>query len=183
MSLQIFILGVLSEGHHHPYDLKKIFKKNNIDEVSMINDGKLYYNFDSLQKKGCIEMIEVVHEEGRPARTVYGITDKGREVLKEKIYKSLANFQGIRSIYSSVIFIKYTNLEKSAYLLGEQVSKLKEKITHYDQVWEQMEDTTPPALHLITDYTHNQMRVDLVWLEKVTKFVQDGLWLDGRSEF
>lgn len=154
-----------------------------MDEVSEINDGKLYYNFESLLKKGCIEKIEVVREENRPERTVYGITDKGKDVLKEKIYESFTNFKGIRSIYSSVIFLKHTDLDKSAYMLEEVVNKLKEKITHYDEVWNNIKDKTPPSVHLITDYTHNQMRIDLAWLERVVKFVQNGLQLDGRSEF
>lgn len=154
-----------------------------MDEVSEINDGKLYYNFDSLLKKGCIEKIEVIREENRPERTVYGITDKGREVLRDKIYESFTNFKGIRSIYSSVIFLKHTDLDKSAFLLEEVVNKLKEKIAHYDEVWNDLQDKTPPSVHLITDYTHNQMRIDLAWLEKVKKFVQDGLELDGRVEF
>jgi len=154
-----------------------------MDEVSEINDGKLYYNFESLLKKDCIEKIEVIREENRPERTVYGITDKGKEVLKEKIYESFTNFKGIRSIYSSVIFLKHTDLDKSAYLLDEVVNKMKEKIAHYDEIWNDLQDKTPPSVHLITDYTHNQMRVDLAWLEKVRKFVQDGLQLDGRAEF
>lgn len=177
MSLQIFILGVLSEGHHHPYDLKKIFKKNKMDEVSEINDGKLYYNFESLLKKGCIEKIEVVRDENRPEKTVYGITPKGKDILRDKIYDSFANFKSIRSIYSSVIFMKYTDLDKSAYLLDEVVKRLKEKIAHYDEVWASIQDKTPDSVHIIQDYTHNQMRVDLAWLEKVVQFVRNGLTL------
>lgn len=183
MSLQIFILGILSEGHHHPYDLKKIFKKNKMDEVSEINDGKLYYNFESLLKKGCIEKIKVIREENRPERTIYGITDEGKEVLKEKIYDSFVNFKDIRSVYSSVIFIKHTDLEKTTYLLEELIVKMKRKIAHYDEIWSEMQEKTPPSVHLITDYTHNQMRIDLKWLEKVKKFVQDGLQLGGKQEF
>lgn len=47
MSLQIFILGILSEGEHHPYDLKKQVLKP-LDNSFPINDGTLYYNFEVL---------------------------------------------------------------------------------------------------------------------------------------
>ena len=62
MSLQIFILGLLSEGEHHPYDIKKqVFKP--LENTITINDGTLYYNFEVLLKKGYIRKIKVVQSE------------------------------------------------------------------------------------------------------------------------
>ncbi|WP_042352894.1 PadR family transcriptional regulator [Bacillus massiliigorillae] len=172
MSLQIFILGVLSAGNHHPYDIKKMFKKNNIDELSKISDGTLYYNFESLLKQGCIEKIEVIRDENRPDKTTYGITAKGREALEQKIYNSFKNYTSISSLFSSTIFLKYVDTNKVAFLLEEIINKLKEKIERYDILWDEIHPDSTPAIHLIQSYTHNQMKVDLEWLERLLLFVR-----------
>lgn len=172
MSLQIFILGVLCAGNHHPYDIKKMFKRENIDELSKISDGTLYYNFETLHKQKCIEVIEVTREENRPNRTTYGITPKGREVLQQKIYDSFKNYTDIPSLFSSTLFLKHVDQQKIAYLIEENIAQLRQKIEQYEQLWSEIQAQTTPAFTLIQAYTHQQIKMDLEWLEQLLQHVR-----------
>ncbi|MFS0840999.1 PadR family transcriptional regulator [Paenibacillus sp. 1P03SA] len=173
MSLQIFILGILCEGNHHPYDIKKMFKKNNIEDVHKINDGTLYYNFDVLLKKGYIEKREVIREDNRPEKTTYGITPKGREFLEQEIYASFRNFTGVESLYSSTLFLQHADKNKLIFLIEEVIDKMRNRSEQQNQDWEAFKDKTPPSVHLIQDYVHNRMKLESEWLVKLLDFVKN----------
>ncbi|GED19528.1 hypothetical protein KGI01_12690 [Kurthia gibsonii] len=56
MLIQLFILGILSENNYHPYFIKKLFTNIvDIDPSFKLSDGKLYYHFDSLEKKDILK--------------------------------------------------------------------------------------------------------------------------------
>ncbi len=175
MSLQIFILGVLRSGHHHPYDIKKMFKQNVLDENSKINDGTLYYNFEVMLKKGYIEKIEVIRDDNRPEKTTYGITPLGKEHLQQEIYASFKNFTRVDSLYSAVLFLKYADPKKLVFLIQEAREKLENKIKNDVSFWETVQDKTPPPVHLIHDHSINQLQIDLKWLQKLEKHLLEQL--------
>ncbi|WP_068776678.1 PadR family transcriptional regulator [Paenibacillus sp. FJAT-26967] len=173
MSLQVFILGVLCAGNHHPYDIKKMFKRKNIDEIQKINDGTLYYNFDVLLKKGYIEKIEVTRDENRPQKTTYGITDAGRQALEQEIYTKFKNFTDVESLYSAALFIKHADPNKLAFLIEEGIEKLQGKIQHHHEIWLTIRDESPPIIHLIQDHTLSRIKLELDWLEKLLVHVKN----------
>lgn len=85
MSIQVFILCKLIEGNNYPYKLKKLLSHPiPFDEFGGLTESKLYYHFDSLAKHGFIETVEVIKEDHRPDKQVFGITNKGREELPKK---------------------------------------------------------------------------------------------------
>lgn len=87
MPIQIFILSKLIQGNNYPYKLKKeLSEKFPFGISSNLTESKLYYHFESLSKQGLIEPVEVIKEEKRPDKQVFAITEKGREILPEKIY-------------------------------------------------------------------------------------------------
>lgn len=173
MSLQVFILGILSEGNHHPYDIKKMFKRENMEDIHKITDGTLYYNFEALLKKGCIEKVEVTREDNRPEKTTYAITKKGKETLEQEIYGSFKNFKDIKSLYSPTLFLKHADPVKLAFLIEEGIENLKGKITRNKEEWDLLKDKTPPHVHLIQDYALSQLELDMGWLQKLLVYVQD----------
>lgn len=172
MSLRVFILGILCEGNHHPYDIKKMFKRDNMDDVYKINDGTLYYTFEVLLKKDCIEKIEVLRDENRPEKTTYGITDKGRTTLEQEIYTNFKNFKDIQSLYSSTLFLKHTDLTKLGFIIEEGIAKVRDKIQRNHDEWDTIANDTPQTVHLIQDHVLRQMELEVEWLEKLLVHVR-----------
>ncbi|CAH1199145.1 hypothetical protein PAECIP111893_01242 [Paenibacillus plantiphilus] len=127
MSLQIFILGLLSKEDLHPYSVKKMISKYTKD-VLEITDGNLYYNFDFLYKKGLIQKVQDVHGENRPSKTTYGITEEGRKALKENIYETFKHAKSIQLLYSSLLFIDLVDRSRLSYMVNETILEIKKKI-------------------------------------------------------
>ena len=170
MSLQIFILGTLSEGDHHPYDIKKLVLKALDNTLTSINDGTLYYNFQVLLKKGWIKKVEVVQSENRPEKTTYGITDVGRKALEEEIYAAFKNISDINSLYSSLLFLDKVDKNKIAYLIEEAIEKLNKKIQIIEQADPELTDIPlerREAVHLIVNHAHHSIKNDMNWLSKL----------------
>lgn len=127
LSLRIFILGMLNNEDHHPYDIKKFIAKHTMDQVPF-SDGNLYYNFDSLEKKGLIVKKQVVQSDNRPDKTTYGITDEGREHLREEIYAAFAEAKSVQTLYSSLPFLYLVDRNRLAGMVQEKLVKAREKI-------------------------------------------------------
>lgn len=173
MSLHIAILGLLSRGNHHPYDIKKMLLNMNMENIPHLNDGSLYYNFEVLRKKGYIEKLDVSREENRPNKTTYGITPLGREALEQKIYESFKDFTTIRELYASTCFIQYANPAKAAFLLEEIIEKLKKRLSQSETLWEGAQSIPKDkSIELIYEHGTGQLRLDIDWLEKLLAYVR-----------
>ncbi len=172
MSLKIFILGILCEGHRHPYDIKKIFKQENLAPEVRITDGTLYYQFEVLTKKKYIEKIMISREENRPERTLYGITELGREALVEMIYKSFRNFKDVGDLYPCILFIHHASRERVTVMLEECIEVVNKKIHRYEKVWNAVPPHSiehPVVLNakLLREHAMNRAKTDLEWLQMV----------------
>lgn len=175
MSLHIAILGILCEGNRHPYDIKKKLRGMNLENIPHLNDGSLYYNFEALRKKGCIEKLQVTREDNRPNRTTYGITPAGREALEQEIYDSFKNYTSIRGLYASVGFIKHANPAKVAFLVEEIIQKLEETLRRSEGLWDQAHARDIPfdgRAELIYDHASAQMKLEIDWLRKLLAYVR-----------
>lgn len=80
MPIQNAILGLLSWRSFTGYELKKIFADSAIFYWSG-NNNQIYKALVYLHAEGLVTQ-QVEYQENLPARKIYTITDKGREVLK-----------------------------------------------------------------------------------------------------
>ena len=91
MSMKLLILGLLMEKERHPYEMRQTMKDRHWNETFRLRDGSLYYAVDQLRGDGWIEAVGVIADpEGkRPDKTVYRITDQGRDAFLGLLYDQL----------------------------------------------------------------------------------------------
>ena len=80
MAIQHAVLALLSEGPGYGYELKAAFDKSVGPHRGALNIGHLYQVLDRLSRDGLATSHQVA-QDTRPDRTVYEITDAGREEL------------------------------------------------------------------------------------------------------
>jgi DNA-binding PadR family transcriptional regulator len=73
-------LAVLTEGHSHPYEIQRLFRERHKD-FAIGPPRALYHAIARLEQRGLVRAIETSREGRRPERTVYGITEEGREEI------------------------------------------------------------------------------------------------------
>jgi len=165
LSIQIFILGRLYEQDYHPYDIKKIIN-NGTEGMVRVTDGNLYYNFEALQKKGYIQKVNTIQNDNRPEKTNYAITEKGKEHLKEMIYKSFKKPEDVRSLFASLLFIKLVDVDKLIYSTVEIIENLEKQVDYLQShVPHPLPDYIEPDQHEIVgfmgEYTLDKKKVEL----------------------
>lgn len=79
--LALSVLELLDEEPMHPYEMAARMRLRHHDEFIRLNFGTLYHSVDVLEKKGWILPVEREKEGRRPERTIYKLTEAGREVL------------------------------------------------------------------------------------------------------
>ena len=81
--LALAVLSYLTEGPKHPYELGRLLREHGDDRSIKFNHGSLYMVVRQLAKAGFIVEQETTREGQRPERTVYALTDAGRNELRD----------------------------------------------------------------------------------------------------
>jgi DNA-binding PadR family transcriptional regulator len=93
--LGLIVLGTLIEEPMHVYRMQKLIEGRAKDRVVNVRArASLYQAIDRLLRLGLVEVRETVRGEARPDRTVYAITDAGRETAAEWLREMLATTSG-----------------------------------------------------------------------------------------
>ncbi|MBB4826374.1 DNA-binding PadR family transcriptional regulator [Sporosarcina luteola] len=175
MAIQIFILTQLMEEDTYPYKLKKqLAQLQPLESINGLTESKLYYHFESLAKQGFIETKEIIKEQHRPDKQVFGITEKGRDVLPKKIYKLFESADNIGDMVIGLANMKYVDRGKVIGILEKKIDKIKKMCEQLAQI---------DATHLIgpehkvfaafvDDYANYKISSNLDYLERLIEHIQ-----------
>src|SRR6202050_2413113 len=75
------VLSLLNERSMHPYEMRSLMRERRHDRAFRIRESSVYDTVARLAERGFIEPVEVNREGRRPERTVYAITEAGRDAL------------------------------------------------------------------------------------------------------
>jgi DNA-binding PadR family transcriptional regulator len=85
--LALAVLAHLVMGPMHPYELGKQLKDTGKDRNIKFNRGSLYMVVEQLRKAGFVAEQETVKDTQRPERTIYALTDTGRDELHDWMHE------------------------------------------------------------------------------------------------
>lgn len=81
--LALAVLSYLTVAPMHPYELGRTLRDNGDARSIKFNQGSLYMVIGQLARAGYITEVETTREGQRPERTVYALTDAGRQELRD----------------------------------------------------------------------------------------------------
>lgn len=161
MSVQIVVLGIMKQKACHPYEIKQILLQNKWDKLITVTDGNLYQAIRTLTKNDYIKEIKQEQKNNRPNRTVYLITNKGEEYLRDSILNVFKNRQADqRSLYTALLFIKDADISEVLTTIDEWIHNLESKLKSY----------IPPKneIHkLIQNHHYSNLHLQRDWLRDV----------------
>jgi DNA-binding PadR family transcriptional regulator len=88
--LALAVLAELVMGPMHPYEIGRLLTEHGKDRNIKYNRGSLYMVVEQLNKAGFIVEQETVRDTQRPERTVYALTDEGRDELYDWLRELVA---------------------------------------------------------------------------------------------
>jgi DNA-binding PadR family transcriptional regulator len=89
--LALAVLGLLYEAPMHPYRMQQLIKERGKDEVINVRErASIYQTIDRLQREGLVTVAQTARDEKRPERTVYQLTEEGRETTRDWLREMLS---------------------------------------------------------------------------------------------
>src|SRR6266542_482877 len=83
--LALAVLELLLERAMHPYEMHQLIRDRRIDHVIKLRAGSLYHTVERLHRLDLIEPVETARAGRRPERTVYAITEQGRDAFAARM--------------------------------------------------------------------------------------------------
>ncbi|MBW9208241.1 PadR family transcriptional regulator [Mumia sp. zg.B53] len=160
MTLAHALLGVLSEGPEHGYDLKRAYDER-FPATKPLAYGQVYAALASMEKRGEVEQLETMPGNG-PERTVYAITDVGRTALDRWLGQTEPAGQ-----YAAIDLVRKT---VTALRLGGDAAGFlqRQRADHLEamrRLRHQIAETDELAQRIALDHTLTHLDADLQWLE------------------
>jgi DNA-binding PadR family transcriptional regulator len=86
----VTVLWLLWEGPLHPYEMLRLLRERRKDRVLDLRRGSIYNTIGQLERAGLIESAGTGRDGRRPERTVYRLTEAGREAAATTLREGLA---------------------------------------------------------------------------------------------
>ncbi|MGG0278023.1 PadR family transcriptional regulator [Bacillus rhizoplanae] len=175
MSMKLVILGLLLEGEKHPYEVQHIMKERQMDCYIKYAKGSLYYAFEQLEKQEAIAVTHIIRDTNRPDKTIYHITEKGKELFHTLL---LEQFQAKNHIYKPI----YTGLSFSHFgdnqcivpILKKKIEETQAFITTMQSIYINNKASIPRAQLYILANVIDHASVEFRWLKQLYKDALEG---------
>lgn len=138
MNVKSICLAILTQGDTTGYDIRKRSTEGDFSFFLEASFGSIYPALSKLEEDGMVTS-RVEPQEGRPAKRVYSITEKGREHFISKLYEDL-NADVFRSEF--FLFLRFAEdlpadlVEKR---ILERISKADDHIKSLQEIGAQLE--------------------------------------------
>ena len=135
------LLGIIYKKPINAYEITKLLAYMNIKWWFNVSDSTVYATLKNLEKRELIEgTIEKVGN--MPDRTIYSITGKGENELKETIKKSILQFSYDTNIFTiAAFFMDILEAEEKKELLKKRLNILQSYLTGIskqdNEAWQQ----------------------------------------------
>src|SRR2546430_12158703 len=128
------VMTLLMERRMHPYEMKSTMKERGHDQVIRLKGGSIYDTVERLEAGGFIKSQETSREGRRPERTVYAITEAGRDEitgwLAELLTQPVSDYP---QFAAALAFMAAPRKDQVARLLKTRIALLESQIAGADQ--------------------------------------------------
>jgi DNA-binding PadR family transcriptional regulator len=161
--MALAVLATVVQRPMHPYEMASVMRARGKDRDMDIKWGSLYTVVQNLERNGFLEPIGVTRQGARPERTVYQITDAGRDELVAWTRELIAEPQAERTRFvAGLSALAVLTPQDVIDLLRMRLERLTRSV---EQLTAQLEEAADvPRLFLIEDeYRIAMTRAEAAW--------------------
>jgi DNA-binding PadR family transcriptional regulator len=180
----LMVLALLAEAPMHPYEMARLMQWRGKDQVVRVQRGSLYPVVERLARAGLIEPVETGREGKRPERTVYQVTEEGREAAESWLATMVRT---VRNEYpdfpAALSFIALLSAEDAGSQLTHRLLELGKQIGALRSVAGDLRDKYQlPRLFAIEDeYRLAMLEAEHAWVSAVVDDLASGeLYWDSK---
>jgi DNA-binding PadR family transcriptional regulator len=172
------VLNLLAERPMHPYEMRVLMRQRRHDRAFQIRESSVYDTVARLADRGLIEPVEVSREGRRPERTVYAITEAGREELLDWLWE-LTSVPATEypAFAAPLMFIYALGKDRAIAALSQRAARLEAEISSSDAfagaILAEVPDF-PRIFGIEEEYAQSMRRAELAWVRATVAELRDG---------
>ena len=171
MSVQLVILGLLSERPRHGYELRQAVEHRAYATYINLSGGSLYYNLSQLEQAGYIEKAWTEQKGRYPTRQIFQITPAGKEFLRAEVRRLLFDIDSREKLFDPLNaalafghFASPTDLREALTAHLERVRQRLQWVEEQRAYW--LKKNIPFVQLKIIEHGHVHFRAEVAWLEE-----------------
>jgi DNA-binding PadR family transcriptional regulator len=179
----VTVLGLLTTGPRHTYEMHRMMIDFHKDFVTGL-PRSMYHSVERLLREGYVEVVDTERPAGRPERIVYGITERGRAELTERVTRLLAVPDADTDLLvAGLSFAGCLTAAEAAAALRTRLTTLAQQRESASAALAQRPANLPRLLFLETEYTHARLVAEHEWVAEIATEIESGAlpWL-GRAD-
>jgi DNA-binding PadR family transcriptional regulator len=175
--LALAILALLYEEPMHPYRMQQLIKeREKHDVVNVRQRASLYQTIDRLLRDGLITIQETARSENRPERTVYRLTEMGREAAFTWLREMLATpAREYPEFPAAVSFMAMLKPDEALAQLEQRMASLEAEIIEIKRRQHLAEAIHLPRVVLLeSEYMVAMRETELGWVRSIIEDLRTG---------
>lgn len=174
--LALSILELLDERPMHPYELAATMRDRHHDEFIRLNFGSLYHTVEVLERGGRIVPVEREKEGRRPERTIYRLTDSGRDLLVQVVGEILARPKREYPHFAAgLMFMHHLDAPTAAAQLRQRAEMLGAAIDKLTRIMGELRADGVTRLSLMElEHKIAMLDAERAWVRKLENEITEG---------
>lgn len=170
------VLGLLLEQCSHPYQMLSELRKRSDNHAAAITRGTLYNTVAALTDAGWVAAQDRQRSGNRPERTVYVLTDAGRDELVRRLNEQIRTPEREFSQFlGAVSYLGALGPEGAVEALTERSRRLGRRTAADEERLAEALAADVPRLHVIeAEYALGLARAELAWIDTVVDDIRTG---------
>ncbi|MGW7648779.1 PadR family transcriptional regulator [Streptomyces bobili] len=173
--LALAVMTTLWQKPMHPYEIAQTLRSQGKDASTKTNYGSLYTVVQNLEKHGFVEVTGVERQGNRPERTVYGLTDAGREEMAEWLSDLIAIPAKEYPIFESALSLMAAlPPDEVARLLEMRLASLEVQVASGRGALEKLYETLPRLFLVEVEYQLHMVEAQAQWVRGFLDEIRQG---------
>jgi DNA-binding PadR family transcriptional regulator len=174
--LALAVLSLLVAAPLHPYGMQRLIKLWNKDQVVNVGQrANLYKTIKRLHDASLISVRQTERDQQYPERTVYELTDAGRQVMAEWLADMLSTRRNeFPDFPAALSFIMLMAPEEALAALDQRAAQLRQNLAELDGALERFSGILPRVTLLDDEYQRAVTAAELTWVSGVLDDLRTG---------
>jgi len=172
--LALTILALLMEQPRHPYEIQRLIRERKKD-FAYSSQRALYHAIERLVKAELILPLETNREGNRPERTIYQMTDEGRDnfigLLGELLARPLPEYP---LFTAAISFLAHLPMETALQALQTRSVELEGELASINARLQGLQQSLHRLLLLELEYIRALRQGELAWIHALLQDIRDG---------
>jgi len=173
------VLSVIVQRPMHPYEMASALRAFGKDQDMEIKWGSLYTVVRNMEKHGLIEAVESTRQGRRPERTVYRITQAGRDELSDWARELVSTPQrGPNAFRAGLSVLSVVPPQEAARLLRRRLDLIEEELAAAREMVVRYGQGVPRLFLVESEYDLAIREAEVAWVRSLIEELDSGSFPD-----